>query len=84
MGFETWIGLVAAFGTTASFLPQAIKTIKTRHTKDLSLGMYILMTSGLFCWFIYGILLGDLPLIFANGISCLLTSIILVIKIKQG
>lgn len=84
MGFETWIGLLAAVSTTAGFLPQAIKTIKTKQTKDLSLGMYILMAFGLFCWLVYGILLNDLPLILANAISFTLTVVILVLKIKHG
>lgn len=80
----TLLGLVAATLTTASFLPQAMKTIKTRHTKDLSLGMYVLLTTGASLWLIYGILIKDLPIILANGITLIfiITILILIIKYK--
>jgi len=80
----TLLGLIAATLTTASFLPQAIKTIKTRHTKDLSLGMYVLLTTGASLWLIYGILIEDLPIILANGITLIfiITILILIIKYK--
>jgi len=82
MNWITWLGLVAAVCTTSSFLPQAIKIIRTRHTKDLSLWMYLILTIGSFLWFTYGILLHDIPLIMANGITFLLTATILILKIK--
>ena len=78
----TAIGLMAAVLTTTSYLPQAIKTIKSRHTKDLSLLMYAILTTGIFLWFVYGILLVNVPLMLANGITLLLTATILVMKIK--
>ena len=82
MSFITLFGLVAATLTTASFIPQAVKTIKTRHTKDISLGMYIILTTGVLLWFIYGIVKKDIPLMLANGITSLLALIILILKIK--
>ncbi len=75
------IGYLAAILTTASFVPQAILTIKTRDTKSLSLGMYSTFTLGVLCWFIYGIYLGDKAIIFANAITLLLASSILFFKI---
>ena len=78
----TIIGLVAATCTTISFVPQAIRTIKTKHTKDLSLSMYSIFTTGIFLWLVYGIFVKDLPLIIANAITLLFTSIILIFKIK--
>ena len=78
----TIIGLVAATCTTISFLPQAIRTIKTKHTKDLSLSMYLILTSGVFLWLVYGILVKDLPLIIANAITFAFTFTILILKIK--
>ena len=80
----TILGLVAAACTTVSFLPQVIKTIKTRHTKDLSLQMYSILALGITLWLIYGIILKNPPIIFANSISLVLASIILVLKIKHG
>lgn len=78
------IGLVAGACTTISFLPQVIKTIKTKETKDISLPMYILLATGIFLWIIYGILIGSLPVLLANAISFVLATIILVLKIKYG
>lgn len=78
----TIIGLVAAAFTTISFLPQAVKTIKTKHTKDLSLGMYLVLTTGIFLWLLYGILIRDVPIIIANIITSVLTSTILILKIR--
>ena len=80
----TIIGLVAAACTTISFLPQAIRTIKTKHTKDLSLAMYLIFTTGIFLWLIYGILVQDLPLIIANIITFLFALTILILKIKYN
>ncbi|MEP0984145.1 SemiSWEET transporter [Ekhidna sp.] len=79
-----YIGFIAAFLTTISFAPQAIKTIRTKSTESLSLGMYLTFTIGVGCWLAYGIYLGDAPIIFANSITLILTSTILVLKIKHG
>ena len=68
------IGLAAAGCTTLSFLPQAIKTIKTKQTEDLSLGMYSFFTLGVSLWLTYGIIIKDLPVILANKCnSCIYT-----------
>ena len=75
------IGYVAATLTTASFLPQAILTIKTKDTESLSLGMYSLFTLGVFCWLIYGIAIADKAIIFANSITFILAASILSFKI---
>ena len=84
MDIATIIGLAAATGTTLSFLPQAMRIIKTKHTKDLSLAMYLIFTTGVFLWLIYGILIKDLPVIIANAITLLFTSTILIFKIKYN
>lgn len=83
------LGYCAAFLTTASFLPQAILTLKTRDTTSLSLSMYSLFTCGVFLWLIYGIQKQDHAIIFANSITLLLSTSILGFKIynvifKQG
>lgn len=78
-----YLGYLAAFGTTASFLPQVIHTLRTRDTRSISLGMYALFTFGVGMWLIYGFLENDLPLIVANAITLCLASTILGIKIKH-
>ena len=75
------IGYLAATLTTASFLPQAILTIRTRDTESLSLSMYSLFTLGVFCWLIYGIYISDKAIIFANAITLVLAASILSFKI---
>jgi len=82
MKITTIIGLVAAFCTTLSFLPQAIKAIRTKHTRDLSLVMYSLFTSGVLLWLIYGILRNDWPVILANAVTLIFAATILFLKIR--
>jgi len=84
MDFVTLIGLIAASLTTGSFLPQAIQTWKTKRTKDISLPMYATFTLGISLWLIYGLFVNSLPLIFANTITLILSTCILVLKIKHG
>ena len=78
----TILGLAAAFCTTFAFLPQAIKVIRTRNTKDLSLSMYTIMTLGILLWLIYGVLSSDIPLIAANTITFIFSAIILGMKLR--
>ncbi len=78
----TLIGLVAATFTTIAFVPQAIKTIRTRNTRDLSLAMYIILSTGVILWLIYGIFINDLPVILANAITSVFIISILILKIK--
>ncbi len=76
------IGFAAALCTTLSYVPQAIKTIKTKNTGDLSLVMYIILNMGIFCWLLYGFLIWSIPIIAANIITIMLTFTILMLKIK--
>jgi MtN3 and saliva related transmembrane protein len=78
------IGYVAATLTTASFMPQVFQTLKTRRTKDISLGMYIAFTTGIFLWLVYGISLNSPPIYLANGVSFVLAAMILYLKLKHG
>jgi len=78
------IGYLAATLTTASFVPQAILTIRTKDTESLSLGMYSTFTLGVLCWLIYGIYLGDKAIIVANAITLLLAASILFFKIYNS
>ena len=71
------IGLLSAALTTTSFLPQAIKTWKTRSTHDLSPLMFTLFTFGIAGWLIYGIFIHDLPMILANSVTIVLAGTIM-------
>jgi len=70
--------------TTVSFVPQAVKIIKIRETRDISLVTYLLLEAGIFLWLIYGILIGNMPVMLANGITLVFTTIIVIMKIKFG
>jgi MtN3 and saliva related transmembrane protein len=78
----TVIGAIAGICTTIAFLPQTLKTIKLKHTKDLSLGMYAIFSAGVFLWFLYGLILKEIPIILANGITFIFTVIIIFLIIK--
>ncbi|ODS42250.1 MAG: hypothetical protein MSIBF_02630 [Candidatus Altiarchaeales archaeon IMC4] len=84
MDWTTIIGMAAAACTVLSFVPQLMKALKTRHTKDLSLLTYVIMTFGILLWLGYGIITEDMPIIIANGLILLLSASILVLKIKHG
>ena len=79
----TIIGFIAACLTTGAYLPQVIQTWRTKTTGDLSLSMYIMMTTGIVLWLTYGILNKDAPIIFANAIAFILTFIILYFKLRE-
>jgi len=71
------IGYFAGFCTAIAQFPQAMKVIKTGDTKSISLGMYFIMTLGIALWFIYGVLLNNLPMMIANGV-CLIPSVYII------
>nr|ART39021.1 H104 [uncultured bacterium] len=80
----TAIGLLAALLTTAAFLPQVLHTLATRDTRGISLRMYVIFVAGVLLWLIYGLLMRDLPLILANGVTLLLAGVILYLKMRHG
>ena len=75
------IGTLAAILTTASFVPQAWHTFRTRDVRGISLGMYSAFTLGVACWLVYGFNLGTMPLILANAVTLVLALAILVMKL---
>jgi MtN3 and saliva related transmembrane protein len=79
----TVIGLTAAVCTTAANLPQLKKAWVTGQTDDLSLKTLLLFGSGLVLWIIYGVLQRDVVIMLANGISLLILSAILYLKVLQ-
>jgi len=81
MSFETLLGAFAALCSTASFAPQAVKIIRTRETKDISLWMYLLTVTGFAAWTSYGVVLGRWPLIASNAVCLALAAFILAMKL---
>lgn len=78
------IGYIAAFCTTISFVPQALKTIHSKKTKDISLPMYLILSAGLILWTSYGIFIHNISIIAANGITFLFVLPILILKMRHG
>jgi len=76
------VGYFAASCTTLAFLPQAVKVLRDKDTKSLSLGMYVLFTVGVGLWLTYGILKDDYVITLANAITIILSLAILVTKIR--
>lgn len=75
------LGYLAATLTTASFVPQALLTVRTRNVSGISLGMYAAFTAGVTLWLLYGIALGEWPIIIANALTVALAATILAMKI---
>jgi MtN3 and saliva related transmembrane protein len=80
----TILGLAAGTLTTIAFLPQLIKTWKTKSASDVSFGMVATFTTGVFLWLLYGLFIDSLPVILANAVTLLLAGIILILKVKYG
>ena len=77
-----FVGLAAGMLTTIAFLPQVIKTWKSRSAKDLSLGMFSLFCLGVVLWLAYGLLVMDIPVIVANLLTLMLASTLLFFKLR--
>ena len=76
------LGLLAGSLTTAAFLPQVVKTWKSRSAKDLSLGMFSIFCLGVVMWLVYGFAVRDVPVIAANFLTLVLASTLLFFKLR--
>jgi len=83
MDITTITGLLAGSLTTLAFVPQVLRTWKTRSARDISLATYLMFSCGVLLWLVYGFMLHALPVILANGITLLLSGTILVLKIHD-
>jgi MtN3 and saliva related transmembrane protein len=75
------LGFLAGLLTTSSFVPQVVKSWRTRSVDDLSLGMLLLYNAGVAMWLAYGWLLHAAPIIAANGVTLLLALTLLGLKV---
>jgi MtN3 and saliva related transmembrane protein len=82
INYLTTLGLAAGLLTTIAYLPQVIKTWKSKSAQDLSWSMLIVLCIGIVLWLVYGFSVQDIPVIAANILTLLLVSIILVLKIR--
>ena len=84
MDTTTLFGYAAAALTTVAFVPQVVRIWRSKNTRDISLGMYVIFTAGIALWLVYGILLGSMPIIIANCITIVLAGSVLVMKLRYG
>jgi MtN3 and saliva related transmembrane protein len=75
------IGLVAGSITSVAAIPQVIKTLRTRHARDISIWQPLLLAIGVALWMVYGILIHDQPLILANIIPLACNALLVGLKI---
>ncbi len=75
------VGYAAAILTTVAFVPQVLKSWKTRDLSGILLPMYSFFTMGVIMWLVYGAMLGSWPIIIANAITMVLASVVLALKV---
>ena len=84
MTFIDALGYVAATLTTASFVPQAWLTFRTRDVSGISLAMYSVFTLGIALWLVYGLFIEAWPVVIANVVTFALAAAILTMKLSMG
>jgi len=80
----TILGYIAGTCTTIAFLPQVFKAYRTKSCHDLSAGMLVVFATGIFFWFIYGLLIDEMPIIIANGLTLVFALAIIALKWMYG
>ena len=78
------IGLAGSILVTIAYVPQTVKTVLTKHTKDLSLAWLLILAVGLFMYSVYGIWISSIPVIFSSGFGFILVFTLLICKLRCG
>jgi MtN3 and saliva related transmembrane protein len=76
------LGFAAAFCTTAAFVPQLMRVLRTRSARDISLPTFFLFSIGVLLWLLYGVYTGSRPIIASNGVTLVLSISILILKLR--
>ncbi len=84
MSWISVLGAAAAASSTVSYLPQVIRTWRTRSTNDISLGMFSVMVWATALWLVYGVVIGDAAIIISNSICLMLSGTVLYFKLRYG
>ena len=75
------LGTLAGTLTTVAFVPQVLKTWRSRSANDISMGMFLIFTLGVLMWLVYGLYIHSWPIIIANAITLVLAGSILMMKV---
>ena len=78
------LGFLAGALTTIAFVPQLVRSWRSRSVKDVSCGMLTIFCTGVFLWLTYGLLIHSWPVIVANVVTLILAGAILILKLKYG
>jgi MtN3 and saliva related transmembrane protein len=78
----TTIGLVAGTLTSIAAIPQLVKTLRTRHARDISIWQPLLLAIGIALWLVYGMLIHDLPLVLANIVPLICNIMLTILKLR--
>jgi MtN3 and saliva related transmembrane protein len=84
METTTSLGFAAGLLTTIAFVPQLVRIMKTRSARDVSLPAFATFTAGVALWLAYGLLVGEVPIIFWNAVTLALSAAIIAMKIRLG
>ncbi len=76
------LGMIAGTLTTIAFVPQVVKTWRSKSTHDISYGMFILFSVGLLLWLVYGIMIDSVPIIVSNVVTLMFALVILGLKFR--
>ena len=80
MDVAVFLGFAAGAMTTLSFVPQVVKTFRTKSANDLSTAMLLFFGTGVLLWFIHGLMMHSAPIIAANLVTLILVLMIAVLK----
>lgn len=75
------VGYVAATLTTAAWVPQLVRTWRTKSADDLSLGMLAAFTLGVLLWLVFGIARDSRPVIAANAVTLVLSLVLVALRV---
>ncbi len=76
------LGYIAAFCTTAAFVPQLLRVVRLRSARDISLPTFLIFAVGVFLWMLYGLYTGSRPIVLCNGVTLVLAISIVVLKLR--
>ena len=82
MDFATALGTVAGILTTAAFVPQVVKTWRTRSARDISGVMFVAFSIGVALWIVYGVMVRSAPVVIANSVTLVLALAVLGMKAR--
>lgn len=75
------LGLIAGLFTTIAFVPQVVKIWKSKHAQDVSFAMFVIFSTGVALWIVYGFIIGSLPVILANIVTFALALAVIILKL---